>query len=288
MPRCAGADAPASKPVLVTTNWMLLETLVALGAAPAGAAQLDAFDRWVGTTAPPASVDELGLRAQPNLALLSQIDPDRILLSQALSVAETRLSRIAPVTVISSYLRPGPLWPNLLAATRKVAMLACRPAAGEQLIQDTARTLARIRQDLPQAARPLLVVQFVGQQHLRVFGHGSLYGAVLEQLGLDNAWSGATNTWGFTLVGVAALLRQPVRDARMVVVEPLPVGLKAQLARNGLWQRLPAVRGGRVLRIPKVWSFGGLPSARRFAKLIADALARPQAHAFQPVAPPDA
>lgn len=267
-------------------DWMLLETLIALDAAPAGAAQLQAFGKWVGTAAPPASVTELGLRSQPNLTLLSQLGPDRILMSQRFIALKPRLSRIAPVTVVDAYLRDGRVWPNLLAATRTVAALACRPAAGQRLIRTVTQALARLRQRLPDDTKPLLIMQFVDQQHVRVFGEGSLYDAVLNQLGLANAWDGATNAWGFTLVGIDALLRRELRDARMIVVEPLPAGLEAQLARNGLWQHLPAVRRDGVLRISEVWSFGGLPSARRFARQITDALTEPEAHEFQPGAPP--
>ncbi len=277
-PGCTSADAPT----IATMDWMLLETLIALGAAPAGAAQLQGFEKWVGTAVPPDSVMELGLRSQPNLALVSQLQPDRILMSRRFVALGERLSRIAPVTLVDTYLREGPVWPNLLAATRTVATLACRQAAGQRLIQTVTQELERLKQRLRGDTTPLLIMQFVDQQHVRIFGEGSLYDAVINQLGLDNAWNGATNTWGYALVGLDALLRRDLRDARMIIVEPLPTGLETQLARNGLWQHLPAVRRGGVLRISEVWSFGGLPSARRFARLIARALTEPDAHPFQP------
>lgn len=281
MPHCASGAAPR----IATMDWMVVETLIALGAPPVGAAQLQAYDKWVGTTTPPERVTEIGLRSQPNLELLSQIAPDRILMSPRFIALEDRLSQIAPVTVVSVYMRDGPVWPNLLAATRKVAALACRPAAGERLVQTVSQALTRLKQQRPEQVRPLLIMQFVDKQHVRIFGAGSLYNTVLNQLGLDNAWDGGTNAWGYSLAGIDALMQRDIRKARMIVVEPLPTGLKAQLAGNGLWQHLPAVRRRSVLRIPEVWSFGGLPSARRFAELITQALARPEAHAFRPGTP---
>ncbi len=283
-PAGAASCAADAAPPIATMDWMLVETLVALGAPPVAAAQLNGYDKWVGTTAPPDSVTDLGLRSQPNLELLSQVAPERILMSPRFIALESRLSRIAPVSVIPAYARDGPLWPHLLAATRKVAALACRPAAGQRLIETTTQALTRLQQRLPRQTQPLMVMQFVDKRHVRVFGKGSLYDAVLNQLGLDNTWDGKTNAWGYSLVGIDALMQRESRNARMVVIEPLPAGLEEQLARNGLWQHLSAVRNGSVLRLPKVWSFGGLPSARRFAEQITQALIAPQDHPFQPEA----
>jgi ferric hydroxamate transport system substrate-binding protein len=107
------------------------------------------------------------------------------------------------------------------------------------------------------------------ERHVRVFGENGLFQAVLERLGLENAWQGDTNVWGFSLVGLEALIE---REARLVVVEPYPTGVEEKLARSALWQRLPSVRDDSLITLPPVWSFGALPSARRFAELLVAAL----------------
>lgn len=264
----------ASAPRVITLDWTLAETLVALGAPPVGAAQLDAYDKWVGTAALPESVIELGLRTQPNLELLSQLAPDLILLSPQFASLKARLSRIAPVRVVPIYIGDGPQWPDLLAATREVAALVSRPDAGERLIQALGNDLTNQKRRLPDGISPLLVVQLVDARHVRVFGAGSLYAAVLGQLGLASAWTGETNVWGYSLVGLDALMtgRWIRHDARLVVVDPLPPVLGHRLPGHGLWQRLPMVRRGDVIRLPQVWSIGGLLSARRLARQITMAL----------------
>lgn len=262
-------DSPkAAMSEIVTLDWTLAETLLALGVMPLGVAQIDAYRNWVGNRMPEA-VTDIGLRTQPNLELLASLDPERILISPMYASLEPRLSRIAPVKTLSIYLAEGDTWANMLGATRELARLVDRPKAARQLIDATEDHLARLRQKLPDDIPPLLLVQFMDARHVRVSGAGSLHQAVLERLGLDSAWNGPTNDWGFSLVGLQELAGI---DAQLVVVEPLPVGVRGQLDDNGLWQSLLAVRQHAVLYLPPVWGFGGLPSARRFADLLVEAL----------------
>ncbi|MDC6625458.1 Fe(3+)-hydroxamate ABC transporter substrate-binding protein FhuD, partial [Leclercia adecarboxylata] len=48
--------------------------------------------------------------------------------------------------------------------------------------------------------KPVVLVSLMDERHARVFGQGSLEGLVLEQLGIDNAWEGAVNRWGFATI----------------------------------------------------------------------------------------
>lgn len=258
----------AAQPRLATLDWTLAETLVALDHPPVAAAQVDAYQAWVREPTLPDSVSDLGLRTQPNLELLADIAPDRILISPMFANLAPRLERIAPVDTLSLY-RPGrDTWSEMRELTQSVAALIDRPHAAEQLIHETERHLAALEQRLNSGTRPLLMVQFMDARHVRVFGDHGLYQAVLERLGLSNAWNGNTNAWGFSLAPLEALIGL---DAQLVVVKPFPAGVRASLEDSGLWQAL-LKRQGNPLILDPVWSFGALPSARRFADLLVTAL----------------
>lgn len=92
----------------------------------------------------------------------------------------------------------------------------------------------------------------------------------MTRLGLRNAWQGETNAWGFSVVSLEQFLTLP--EARLVVVDPVPVGVSERLQEPGLWQHLPLVKQGKELHLPAVWSFGGILAARRFADLLSEAL----------------
>ncbi len=266
--------ALADPPRIATLDWTLAETLQALDTPPMAVAQIDAYHDWVGEPHLPDTVADLGLRTQPNLELLSDLDPDRILISPMFANLTPRLSRIAPVKNFTLYTPGRDTWQEMRELTRGVADVIGRPAAAEQLIEDAESRIAELRQQLSDDTPPLLVVQFMDARHVRVFGDNGLYQAVLERLGLDNAWSGETNAWGFSLVGIEALANL---DARLVVVEPYPAGVRETLDRSGLWQGLVRDSRGEPLVLPPVWSFGALPSAQRFAEQLTAALEAPHA-----------
>lgn len=267
--------AHASRPAqVVALDWTLTETLLALGVTPIGIAQADGYQNWVGVPSLPVEVIDLGLRSQPNLELMASLQPQRILVSPLFKNMLPRLSRIAPVETLELFAPHVDTWQQVLAYTRKLAQLVDRAEAGEELIAHTQNRLLQLRGQLASQARnsqqkAVLLVQLMDDRHVRVFGQHGLYHAVLAQLGLENAWQGTTNYWGFSLVGMEALADV---DAHLVVVEPYPAGVKKRLSTNGLWQHLPAVRQGNVSELPAVWSFGALPAAGRFAELLVAAL----------------
>nr|WP_240454037.1 ABC transporter substrate-binding protein [Halomonas sp. NO4] len=254
---------------VATLDWTLAETLVALGVEPTAVAQVDAYHDWVGKPALPPSVVDLGLRTQPNLELLASLEPHHILISPMFANLAPRLSRIAPVEHLALYSPDIETWREMRELTRRVAALVDRPNAAEMLIADTEATLAKLRKQLPANPGPLLMAQFMDERHVRVFGDNGLYQAVLDRLGIDNAWPGKTNAWGFALVGIEALAGL---EGRLVVVEPYPAGVEAALGDSGLWRSIPSVRDNSLITLPPVWSFGALPSAQRFAETLVAAL----------------
>ncbi|WP_299231593.1 ABC transporter substrate-binding protein [uncultured Halomonas sp.] len=263
------ATSSADTPRLATLDWTLAETLVALGAPPSAVAQIEAYHAWVGEPALPASTVDLGLRSQPNLELLASLAPERILISPMFANLAPRLERIAPVETLPLY-RPGrDTWTEMRELTRSLGHLVERPAAAAWLIEETEARLDALRQRVDDTTPPLVIMQFMDSRHVRVFGENGLYQAVLDRLALDNAWQRPTNTWGFSLVGIEALSGL---DARLVVVEPYPAGVRERLDDGGLWDHLIEASRGEPIVLPPTWSFGALPSAERFAELLVSAL----------------
>ena len=278
----------ARLPRVAAIDWGQAQTLTALGVPPVAAGQTEGYNIWVGAPKLDAATRDLGLRAQPNMELLSQLDLDLITITSMYASSESRLAEIAPVKSIDIYQRSGDVWSNTLAATRELAQAVGRSAAAERLIDDTEGQIAQFAERIDRDTPPLLVVQFMDARHVRVYGERSLIDATIQRMGLSNAWQDSTLMWGFALVPIQRLTT--IDPAVMVVMGPIPAGVEARLADSVIWQRLPAVRQGAVVHIPGVWSYGGLPSATRFARLITNALsddgaARSERGAVEPAAP---
>ncbi|MBL0571303.1 ABC transporter substrate-binding protein [Aeromonas hydrophila] len=264
------ADAVKSVPRIATVDWTIAETLLALGVTPLAVGDVGSYRAWVGEPLLPAAVVDIGQRAQPNRELLAELKPDRILISPLAAPLVPTLSRIAPVQSIALYEPDADLWQRLHEATLTIATLVNKTAEAEQLLARLDQDLAQMRATLPEDLPPLLVVQFIDERHVRVFGRHSLFEAVMQRLGLRNGWQGETNAWGFAVASLEQLMALP--QARLVVVDPIPVGVSERLQEPGLWQQLPQVRTAAVLHLPAVWSFGGVLAARRFAVQLSTAL----------------
>ncbi|WP_111748511.1 ABC transporter substrate-binding protein [Salinisphaera orenii] len=266
------ASATNNTPRVAAIDWGQAQTLIAIGAPPVAMAQIGNYSAWVGGPAVPSDVRNLGLRAQPNMELLSQLDLDAITITPLYAGLQKRLAKIAPVKSIGIYNHNGSAWKNTVESTRKLGALVHRKAAAQRLIESTRATIRKRANRVPAHTQPLLVIQFIDARHVRVYGPSSLIGNVMQRMGVANAWHRDVNSWGFAQVPLKDLAT--MHDARVAIVRPIPVAVPSKVANSVLWQHLPAVRDRSVLALPSVWSYGGLPSATRFARGLADAYAR--------------
>lgn len=264
-------QAPAPAQRVAVLDWGLAETLLGLGITPLAVAELDNYQRWVAVPEMPESVHDLGLRTEPNLELLAQLDPDLILITPQFEGARAKLSRIAPVVSLAIYQPDGDAYANAQSVTRQLGRLTGQQAQAEALIASVNNQLLRLRERLAgRPIPPLFIAAFIDDRHVRVFGRQSLFDAVLQRVGLANAWTGADNFWGFAQAGIEQLA-EPA-EAGLIRLRPLPLNAERRLASSVLWANLPFVRASRVYDFPPTWQFGGLVSASRFASLLGDAL----------------
>ena len=255
-------------PRVAAIDWTLVETLMSLGIVPVAAAQIRDYQAWVVEPSLPEQVVDIGLRAQPNRELAASLNLDLVLTSPLYGAIEPTLSQIASVQTLTTYNPENDFWQNLVETTRRVGELTNHSAEAEAVIEHHPRQIDQMKEKIATDTPPLLVVQFIDDRHVRAYGKGSLYDMVINRLGLQNAWKGETNMWGYTTVGIEEL----ITEGYLVIVDPVPMSAEGVFDNNRLWQALPAVRHDRVLSLPAVWSFGALPSAVRFADELYQAL----------------
>lgn len=267
MPRAAGA-----KPLrIVCLDDGLAETLLMLGVTPVAVADHEVWEKWVVEPKLPPEVADIGTILEPNLEFLQQLRPDIILSIPYLDGIKPLLERVAPVTTIGIYMPDGQPFRRAVEATRQLAALVGKESEGEALIAATEGCFSDVRQRLERlSARPIYVVSFLDPRNVRVYGEKSLFQAVFDRIGIRNAWTGETNYWGFATVGIDGLATSS--DARLAYLEPLPEGAGGTLTESPVWNAMSFVRNRSIMRLPPVLMFGTLPSASRFARLLAEAL----------------
>ncbi|WP_188577464.1 ABC transporter substrate-binding protein [Azorhizobium oxalatiphilum] len=272
LPAASISNARAATPELrvATLDWALLETLLALGVTPVAGAELVLYRQVVVEPEVPASVADLGLRGTPNYEALRLLEPDLIFGSNYTSWSDPILRKIAPVENFSIYGRGAKPYANSEQAALTLGARLGRSAAAQALVADARARLEAFKARLAgHDGRPVLVINLGDARHFRVFGPDSMFGEVLERIGLANAWTGTTRYAAAAPLGLETLAQMP--DAIIVVIGPMPPATRRMMAESAFWHALPNVRAGRVAVLAPIDPFGALPAGLRFARLLAEA-----------------
>ena len=258
---------------IVALEWLPVELLLALGVTPYGVADIPNYRLWVNEPALPDSVIDVGLRAEPNLELLTQMKPSFLVWSAGYGPAAEKLARIAPGRgfTFSDGKRP------LMMAQQSLSEMADLIGRQQEAKRHLAEFDALMESLRPRFARrgdrPLLMITLLDTRHVLVFAQNCLFQEVLDRFAIKNAWQGETTFWGSVTVGIDRLAAY--RDADVICFDHGNAREMAQLTATPLWQAMPFVRAGRFQSVPAVWFYGATLSAMHFARVLADAQGGP-------------
>ena len=269
---CHPVTAFAQAPLRIASlDYALTETLLVLGHPPIAQTAAGDWVKWVVEPPLPDGVADLGSSLEVNFERLALLTPDLILTTDYVARQEAALSRIAPVQRMTLYAEGAEPLERASAITLDLGRRLGRDDAARTYLRQVDALFTTCRARLASARpTPVILVNFMDARHVRVYGGTGLYQAVLDRIGLTNAFRGATNYWGFATVGIEELATDA--DVRLIAFEPLPPDTMPTLAESPLWRGLPFVKAGAVSVLPPVLMFGALPSAARFADLLTEAL----------------
>lgn len=282
IPSRAVVPLPSSGPVphrIVTLSWELTETLLALGVAPIGTALPDWYRSTIVMPPLPAGVVDIGLLYQPNFDVLHMLQPDLFVITPGHASAKPSLERLAPTITLGAYMSDPDPYRALCDETVVLALRLQRQAVASALIEAATTTFDRVHASLTTLrSAPVIVADLIDDRHVRVYAGGSLFDQILAKLGIVNAANprDGRSAWA-TAAGYATVPIQrlaTVQHASVLLVGPTAAPLRAALARNAIWQALPAVRARRVTTLPVIAPYGGLVSMQRFAIAVQAALQR--------------
>ncbi|UBV44996.1 ABC transporter substrate-binding protein (plasmid) [Deinococcus taeanensis] len=250
--------APARR--VVALEYSYVDTLLALGVRPVGAALgTQGGDRGAPPYLKPkvGGVVTTGSRAQPSLEGIAALRPD-LILADTLVHKDTApaLGRVAPTAVFPS--RRADL-EQLNEQTLMIGRLVGREAAARQLLADQRSLIAKARA-FTKTNAPAFLAGVVTPTSLTVHTSGSFAGSFLEAVGRKNQMpvkDGQTQ-YELSLEGLVAL--QPQTLVLFTAPDETPV--TDTWAKSPLWQKLPAVKRGRVYTFNRDdWTRGRGPTA---------------------------
>ena len=258
---------------VIALNWAATEALLLLGVTPIGVADRDGYNVWVREPELPEGVANIGTRVAPSLEAIAELKPDLIVTSSEMAPAANLLERIAPTYVVSVYKQGSRPFEKASDMLTTLGEMLNREERAKAVLNDIDQTLQTQRRRLENAGlteRPVALVNFLDNRHVRVYAPNGLFQSALDALGLENAWPHSGNYWGFSVVGLEAIA--PYQDSRIVVISPTLPGLSDTLADSPFWTYLPPVQRNQVYQIDPVWPFGGVFPVKRLATLLAEGL----------------
>ena len=269
----ACAPATAAAPRVATSDWTVAETLTAMGHPPVGVADRRVYDTWVNYPPLPKSTLEAGLRFQPNLERLYQIKPDFFVQSPWYASAKPQFEKIAPVYEVAfgtdkRHRRTR----TQVATTRKLGKIIGDAPAAEKLVADTETLFARHRAALAAyRSRPLAWCSLPTAATCVFTAKPHCFRPCSTSSACKNAWTGASNEWGFANITLPDLAKLPP-DTLLIVVKPHPPNTRRILENSTLWRRLPFSRAANRRIFALSWSYGGLPAMQQFANQLGEKL----------------
>lgn len=262
-----GTGAPLPLKRIVALEWLPVELLFALGITPLAVAGTQDYRLWVREPLLPAAVVDIGQRTEPNFELIASLKPDLILYSQGYGPRPEQLLSIAPAMGFSFTDEQGrPLATaraGLLALARRLDMM---PAAQAHLASFDLEIAAAGPRLFSYRRQPLLIFSLLDERHALIIGNTSLFGQVMDQLAITNAWHGENNFWGTAVVGIERLATLP--QARAICLDHGDEALTARVAATPLWQAIPFVRQGLLRTVPAIWIYGATLAALRFCRML--------------------
>ncbi|MFY9292953.1 MAG: iron-siderophore ABC transporter substrate-binding protein [Methylorubrum rhodinum] len=276
--RSAHLPEPARR--VVALEFLIAEMLASVGLPPVGMSDPKLYPGWIGVASDRLKgAADVGTRQQPSLEAIARLKPDLILgVSYRHAPLFDVFEGIAP-TVLFDF-APEPPATRLDSAFALQTMIGGYVGHRPQAEQANAEVSAGIARDAARlaeagrAGRRLVVLQELGGQDTYwVFTADSLSAGLAERLGL-RFWPPDRSSEGVRPLTSEDLLALDDADVMLASMTGPAVTLDAK-TRSAAWQRVPALRAGRVGLIERnIWNFGGPGSALRLSNRITETILR--------------
>ena len=266
-------DRPPERAVAL--QWDILENVVGCGVTPVGAADIKPWDEWVRTPALPRGVTDVGTRAEPNLARITSLHPDVILVGPTQADLIARLGAIAPTLVFDNSRADAPQGEaeTAVAQFRELGRLFGRQAQVEARLARIDAELDALKKRL-EAVFPTLpsvqVIRFSTLTTAFIYTPNSITDWTVRRLGMRQPLTAPPAAYGLVQRRLRDL--KHLTDAHVLWVRPF--SQERKLRESVLWQALPFVRRGLTGPAEPFWSHGGALSILETARSITEGLVR--------------
>ncbi|VTP87326.1 Iron(III)-hydroxamate-binding protein fhuD [Proteus vulgaris] len=252
-------------------DWDLLEQVLTLDVIPIGATEIAGYNQWVAHPVAPNSIEEVGMRAEPNLEKMASLKPDLILASSSQQDLLPVLKTIAPVMYLPNFSRQDNAAEVALAHFNTLASLLGKTALAQQKLAEMDSIFVQLKCKLQRAFITLPeveVIRFSTLTSVFLYTENSTTDYVVNKLGLNSAISLPPQPWGIDQRRMNVL--QHIKQGYVLYMLPFPD--ESKLQKSVLWQAMPFVQNGHFHSVKPVWNYGGVTSLMLMAEAITESL----------------
>jgi ferric hydroxamate transport system substrate-binding protein len=265
---------------IVALEWTYVEDLLALGVQPVGVADVAGYQKWVNIPVKlDESVTDVGTRQEPSLESIAALEPDLIIgVKFRHEPIFDQLSGIAPTLLFDPYPPEGGItqFEEMQQTLLAIAEAVGRRETGEAVLADMHARFDQAKARLEAGGEFVLAQAFTFNEAptIRLFTDNSMAVQIFTHIGLENAWEGGFQQYGFSTVGLEAL--ESVQHANFFYVAQADDNpFENQWKDNPAWQGLEFVQEGRVYPLGgDTWLFGGPLSAEVVVDKVVETLAQ--------------
>lgn len=272
-------DAPATR--VVVLEWDFAEHLLAIGMPAVGVADVKGYGTWLASELPGGTTD-VGTRQEPSLERIAALDPDLIVGVDFRHLANrAKFEAIAPTLLFNHYPKPGE-GSELTAMREAVQTLGKavgKEEAAEEALDDLDAHLTAAKEKLAKAGKADVKVAIAqgysteGTPQIRMFTDNARIVQLLDGAGIDNAWQGPAEQYGYNTVDVEGLTKLGPETTFLYIAQDNDNIFTGAFASNPVWQSLPFVKAGRVRPLGgDTWTWGGPQSAKLFVDRVVSAV----------------
>lgn len=275
----ATLEAPAER--VVVLEWDFAEHLLAVGVDPLGVADVDGYGDWLASELP-EGVTDVGTRQEPSLEQIAALEPDLIVgVDFRHEAIRDQLEAIAPTLILRDFPEPGQgsELELMVEALTTIGEATGRSEEAEEALAGLEQHLEDAGTRLEEAGMTDVKVAIAqgfsneGVPFIRMFTDGARGMELLAEVGIDNAWDGPAEQYGFNTVDVEGLTALPDDTEFLYIAQEDDDIFADTYASDPVWQSLGFVQAGNVTPLGgDTWTWGGAQSAKVFVDRVVDAL----------------
>jgi len=271
-----------STPKVMTPDWGIAATLVAMGYPPVAMGDKPFYKEWVGKPLIPTTTYDVGTRYQPNPEMFSQLDIDLVIDRAFYEHLRPMYGELPIHSIELNSTNRVATWDDFIEPTLELGRSINQPKAAQDYLDNSKNQIAQAGQTFHSRyphIKKLAVVQFADTNNLRMFSYNSLFQPALDVMGLELVAFADGNEWGFSPIMLGDLAKLD-DDTCLVVVEPIGDLLKLELESSLVWQRLnysfdedskSASKGRCLALLPATWNNSGVASMNVLADRLMNA-----------------